>query len=167
MSPSRLDPPDRPTWVAAPAWARELYDHFLGSEGTAADWPERRARPPRAASRKRWPSSEGSTRSTTDAETARFRRALAAELDVPIGRIGRFGGGVLIGQLGQAYAGDLDVVYVLGGAEGTLPPRGREDPLLPDRDRHDVPGLALHAERRIEERRDYLAALGGHGESVC
>ncbi len=162
---TRVTPPDSPTWSALAAWARRLYDHFLGSEGHRGDWPEHELT---AARRVEEALAElgGLDAFDDHAETARFRRALAAELDVPIGRIGRFGGGVLIGQLGQAYAGDLDVVYVLGGAEGTLPPRGREDPLLPDRDRHDVPSLALHAERRNEERRDYLAALAAARERV-
>jgi hypothetical protein len=45
-------------------------------------------------------------------------------------------------------------------AEGAFPPLGREDPLIPDRARHATGGaLPLHAVRRAEERRDYLAAL--------
>ncbi len=162
---ARLTPPDPPTWSALAAWARDLHDHFLGSEGHRGDWPEHELTATRRVE-EALAELGGLDAFDDHAELARFRRALAAELDAPIGRIGRFGGGVLIGQLGQAYAGDLDVVYVLGGAEGTLPPRGREDPLLPDRDRRDVPSLTLHADRRNEERRDYLAALVAARERV-
>src|SRR5438445_8505287 len=45
-------------------------------------------------------------------------------------------------------------------AEGAFPPLGREDPLVPDRARRLTgPALPVHAVRRAEERRDYLAAL--------
>jgi len=162
---ARLTPPDRQTWATLAGWARDLHDHFLGGEGHRGDWPEAELV---AARRVQEVLSElGGLDAFDDrADLARFRRSLAAELDAPVGRVGRFGTGVLVGQLGQAYAANLDIVYVLGGAEGTLPPRGREDPLLPDRDRRDVPNLTLHAERRIEERRDYLAALASAPERV-
>jgi RecB family exonuclease len=163
---ARLAPPERPTWATLATWARDLHDHYLGGEGHRADWPE-----PELVGARRVEEAlaelGGLDAFDDRADLARFRRALAAELDAPVGRVGRFGTGVLVGQLGQGYAADFEVVYVLGGAEGTLPPRGREDPLLPDRDRIGAPNLALHADRRIEERRDYLAALASATERVA
>ena len=162
---ARLAPPDRPTWATLAAWARGLHDHYLGGEGHRTDWPE-----PELVGARRVEEAlaelGGLDAFDDRADLARFRRALAAELDAPVGRVGRFGTGVLVGQLGQGYAADFEVVYVLGGAEGTLPPRGREDPLLPDRDRAGAPNLSLHADRRLEERRDYLAALASATERV-
>ncbi|MEX2254778.1 MAG: PD-(D/E)XK nuclease family protein, partial [Acidimicrobiia bacterium] len=99
-------------------------------------------------------------------DLSRFSRSLTAELDTRLGRVGRFGAGVLVAPLGQAYAGDFDIVYVLGAVEGSLPPRGREDPLLPDRDRRGITALRPHATRRLEERRDYLTALASAPERV-
>lgn len=162
---THLVPPEHPTWTSLSDWARRLHDRYLGGEGQRGDWPESEIV---AARRVEEALAELAGLDAFDhrADLARFRRALAAELDTPVGRVGRFGTGVLIGQLGQAYAADFEVVYVLGGAEGTLPPRGREDPLLPDRDRTGVPDLALHATRALDERRDYLAALAAASECV-
>jgi RecB family exonuclease len=68
--------------------------------------------------------------------------------------------------LRHAYGGRFDAVYVVGMVEGSFPPRGRDDPLLPDRERRAVPGIALRADRRGEDRRDYLAALATAPERV-
>ncbi len=65
----------------------------------------------------------------------RFRATLEAELDDMPGRQGRVGDGVTVGPLAGADGLDVDVVVVLGGAEGTLPPTPRGDPLLSDADR--------------------------------
>ena len=63
-----------------------------------------------------------------------FRRSLAASLSAALRRSGRFGEGVLVGPLSVVTGLDLDVVIVLGLAEGTLPAAHLEDSLLPDRD---------------------------------
>jgi len=166
-----LTPPDPPTWASLAGWAAGLLVRYAGSEGQRHDWPEREL--------------EGARRITASLDElaaldtigpagdrigkldlGRFRRTLEAELDARLERVGHFGAGVLIGALSQAYAADFDVVYVLGAVEGTLPPRGREDPLLPDRERRGVVALSQHATRRLEERRDYLAALASAPERV-
>jgi ATP-dependent helicase/nuclease subunit B len=72
----------------------------------------------------------------------RFRAALESELDAAPGRVGRVGDGVTVGSLAGAVGLDVDVVIVLGAAEGTLPPRPTNDPLLSDADRAAA-GLAL------------------------
>jgi RecB family exonuclease len=157
-----LTPPEPTTWASLADWAAALLARYAGSEGQRHDWPEREVEAARviAASLDELGSLDavgGVTGGPLD--LARFRRTLEAELDTRLERVGRFGTGVLIGALGQAYAADFDAVYVLGAVEGTLPPRGREDPLLPDRERRGIDELPQHATRRLEERRDYLAAL--------
>lgn len=69
-----------------------------------------------------------------------FRSTLEAELDSTPAREGRVGGGVTVGPLAGAVGLDVDVVVILGAAEGQLPPRPTGDPLLSDADR-ELAGL--------------------------
>jgi hypothetical protein len=155
----RAAAPPEPSWSAHAAWAAQLLDRYLGG-------PEVR--------HGRWPAEELDAARRVDAllsglamldqlgapvDLARFRRALSSELDVPLGRVARFGSGVFVGPLTTAQATTFEQVFLLGAAEGTFPPRGREDPLLPDADRRVLGSLPLHADRRAAERRTYLSAL--------
>ncbi len=158
---ARLTPPSPGTWPRLAAWARELLDVFLGGEGRRASWPE-----PEVEAARRVTDALDSlavlAEIRAEASLATFVRALESELDAPAGRVGRFGAGVFVGGVHHAYGGDFDVVHVVGMAEGTFPPLGREDPLIPDRARRlTEAALPVHAVRRAEERRDYLAALAG------
>ena len=154
--------------IASRRWAAELLDRYVGTEGQRHDWPDdeveacdhdrrdaRRARRTRPVRRQR--GCLDVARSAVRSTTSSTRR---------LGGSAQFGDGVLVGTVGQAYAADLDTVFVLGAVEGVLPPRGRDDPLLPDRERRDISGLVPRATRRLEERRDYLAALAAGAERV-
>jgi ATP-dependent helicase/nuclease subunit B len=156
---ARLAPPSPGTWPRLATWARDLLDLYLGGEGRRATWPE----PEVEAARRVTDALDGLAALAeirAEASVSTFVRALESELDVPAGRVGRFGAGVFVGRLHQAYGGDFDAVRLVGMAEGAFPPLGREDPLIPDRARRLTDGtLAVHAVRRAEERRDYLAAL--------
>ena len=66
---------------------------------------------------------------------AEFRATFMAELDVTPGRHGKLGDGVHVSTLAGAVGLDVDVVVVLGAAEGLLPPAPVTDPLLGDRER--------------------------------
>ena len=160
-----LTPPADTTWRAFTSWAQAALMRFAGGATHQRGWPEHEVD---AATRVDAILEElGSLDAVgTSVDLSRFRRALSTELDGQIGRVGRFGEGVLVASLGQAFAGDFDTVYILGAIEGALPPRGHDDPLLPDRDRHGIEGLELHAARRVEERRDYLAALASGTQRV-
>jgi RecB family exonuclease len=156
---ARLAPPSPGTWPRLAGWARDLLDVYLGGEGRRATWPE----PEVEAARHVTDALDGLAALAeirAEATLATFVRALESELDVPAGRVGRFGAGVFVGRVHDAYGGDFDVVHLVGMVEGAFPPLGREDPLIPDRARRLTDGaLAVHAVRRAEERRDYLAAL--------
>jgi ATP-dependent helicase/nuclease subunit B len=156
---ARLVPPSPGTWSRLATWARELLDLYLGSEGRRASWPV----PEVEAARRVADALDGLAALAeirAEATMPTFVRALESELDAPAGRVGRFGSGVFVGGVHHAYGGDFDVVHVVGMAEGTFPPLGREDPLIPDRARRlAAPALPVHTVRRAEERRDYLAAL--------
>ncbi len=101
------------------------------------------------------------------ADAGRFRRVLADELSRRARRVGRLGQGVQVGDLESVYGLDLDLVVVVGMAEGWYPPRHREDPLLPDHELSEA-GLAdaLGGPDRSDERRDHLAARAAGAEVV-
>ncbi len=153
----RVQPPEPASWATLATWANGLVDCYLGGEGRRGAWPEAEFQ---AGLQVQAALEHLTALDAFDApvDLARFRRAVVGALDAPAARVGRFGTGVFVGSLRQAYAADFDVVYVLGAVEGGFPPRGREDPLLPDRDRRSVEGLALHRDRRGEERLEYRAA---------
>lgn len=85
-----------------------------------------------------------------------FRRALVAELDADLGKVGRIGDGVLVGSLALAAGVETDVLLVVGMAEGNFPGRRRDDSLLPDADRA-VLGAAILPDRRRRARLDERA----------
>jgi ATP-dependent helicase/nuclease subunit B len=89
-----------------------------------------------------------------------FLRALQAELDVTLGRRGRFGEGVMYGPLSAAAGHDLDAVFLLGCAEGLCPTPRRDDSMLPDDARRLTDGeLELRRDALHEQHRWFLAAL--------
>jgi ATP-dependent helicase/nuclease subunit B len=89
-----------------------------------------------------------------------FRRTLMLELDADLGRTGRLGEGVLVGPLSYGIGLDLDLLVVLGAAEGTLPTRPVDDSLLPDHERAAIAGeLPLRREYPERQQRQLVAAL--------
>jgi ATP-dependent helicase/nuclease subunit B len=88
----------------------------------------------------------------------RFRSTLEAELDATPPRQGRVGHGVTAAPLAGAVGLDVDVVIVLGAAEGMLPPRPTSDPLLSDADRA-LAGLPTADARAVRLHRVFLATL--------
>ncbi|HSK98272.1 MAG TPA: PD-(D/E)XK nuclease family protein, partial [Euzebyales bacterium] len=96
------------------------------------------------------------------ADLPTFARALRLELDDDPGRVGRLGNGVLVGTPWFALGVDLDVVILLGLAEGVMPPRPREDSLLPDAERRAVADELPPRDTRVGvQHRHVLAALSG------
>ncbi|TCK22782.1 PD-(D/E)XK nuclease family protein [Pseudonocardia endophytica] len=93
---------------------------------------------------------------TPDAVMA--RELLEMQLSEDTDRVGTIGTGVHVGPLSEGYGEDVDHVIVLGMAEGLLPGRHVDDPLLPDRVREPL-GLPTIAERTRRRHRDLLAAL--------
>lgn len=89
-----------------------------------------------------------------------FLRALRNELDVARSRHGRFGHGVMFGSLVSAAGHDVDAVFVLGAAEGTLPTPRRDDAVLPDSVRlASLDQLEPKRDRLHHQHRALLAAL--------
>ena len=131
----------RSRWDELATACAALLSDYIGDERVRATWPaaERDAADQVEAALDRL-SRLDAVAVATDFE--RFARALALELDADLGRRGRFGEGVLVGPLSMALGLDLELVVVVGLAEGVLPTRPRDDPLLPDRDRRPRPRAA-------------------------
>jgi ATP-dependent helicase/nuclease subunit B len=146
-------------WSTRVRWLRGLGDRLLGGPGRFVEWPpdEQRAADRVDAALERLTSLDGiDDPPSLDV----FRRTLELELDADLGRVGRFGEGVLVGPLAFAVGLDLDLVVVLGMAEGTLPAPVHDDSLLPDGERRLTGGeLPLRRDRVGREQRRLLAAL--------
>ena len=151
---ARRDRRPRPRAAAAP---RPWSEHAAWAER----WPAPPPRPGRAAGgvaagRAARPPSGSSGRSTASAPSTPsrgrsaldvFARTLELELEHDLGRVGRFGDGVLVGSVEMGIGLDLDLVVVLGLAEGSFPATVRDDSLLPDRERAATAGELAAARR--------------------
>ncbi len=153
-------------WADRVPWLRSLVDQVIGGDQALAEWPadEVKAADKIDAALDRLAGLDGiAGPATLDV----FRRTLELELDADIGRVGRFGEGVLVGPLSFAVGLDLDLIVVLGMAEGTLPAPVRDDALLPDADRRRTGGqLDLRRERVGRDHRRVLAALAASGRHL-
>ena len=162
----RVDTSSLKTWAAFGAWARDLLERYMGSEGHRESWPDEELQAHRTLE-EILESLAGLDAVRPETNESTFRRALEREVERPAARVGRFGHGVFIGRIGDAMGTDFDLVIMIGMAEGAIPPRSRDDPLLPDRERSvggDV--VPLRSLRAAEERRSFLAALACAPERV-
>ncbi|HEY8526859.1 MAG TPA: PD-(D/E)XK nuclease family protein [Acidimicrobiales bacterium] len=150
---------DPQPWRARVDWVRDLAAPFLGDDRT--HWP---AAEVKAADAVEAALDRLATLDAIDAPPTLdvFRRTLTLELDADLGRVGRLGEGVLVAPLSFGVGLDLDLVVVLGMAEGTLPGPVRDDSLLPDGERKWAGGeLPLRRDRIGRDQRHLWAALGG------
>jgi hypothetical protein len=153
-------------WGTRAEWARGLLDRLLGGERRRAPWPlpERKAaeRVDRALDRLACLDALESAVSLPV-----FARSLELELEADLGRVGRMGEGVLVGSVGMGVGLDMDLVVVLGLAEGTFPSPTRDDSLLPDQERESTGGeLPLRSQEVDRQHRQLLAALAGASRQV-
>jgi hypothetical protein len=150
------------TWQHAAEALQALWHEVLGGDELAG-WPEAELR---AAERVQ---AVAASLAGLDAvggpppDLAAVRQVLELDLADDLGRVGRTGTGVHLGPLVDGVGLDVDLlVVVVGAAEGLLPARRRDDPLLPDAVRA-LPGGALPtgAERLERQHGQLLAALAG------
>lgn len=95
----------------------------------------------------------------TDDRLRRMKTALSTSLARPVSRVGQFGTGVIVGSLDALAGVDLDLVVVLGVAEGDLPRHSAEDPFLHRREREHLGIAGLPIERPDERDRRLLAGV--------
>jgi hypothetical protein len=153
-------------WGERVAWARRHVRSLFGDERRRSAWPtvEQKAaeRVDRALDRL----------ACLDAveeavELDVFTRTLELELETDLGRVGRMGEGVLVGAVSMGVGLDLDLVVVLGLAEGLFPSPTRDDSLLPDHERGSTGDeLPLRSQSVERQHRQLLAALAGAARQV-
>ena len=154
------------SWEEMCTWARRLIDTYIGDEQSRQQWPEVEKQ---AAETVLDVLAHLASLDEIDSQPslAIFRSAVAQELGASAGRIGRVGRGVTTGPIGGSLAMDLDVVVLLGLAEGVFPHQSLDDPLLPDREREVTGGeLKLLSDRRDEQHLDLLVTLASAGTGV-
>ncbi len=120
------------SWQRLARWCRGLVDAYLGGVKKSRAWPKSEqafAKTVRQAIDKLARLDD----IDPNPSVATFRGALTAQLDSDRGKHGKFGQGVFVGPVSEAVGLELDLAIFLGLAEGTMPPRHRDDPLLPDR----------------------------------
>ncbi|MEY2403329.1 MAG: ATP-dependent helicase/nuclease subunit [Acidimicrobiaceae bacterium] len=160
------DPGQRRGWRSLSQWAERLLGRHLGAEAAAANWsePDQRARVAVIDVLHELADLDGIG---PEPDIAEFVRMLAHELERPAGRVGRFGHGVFVGRLVDAVGADLDLVVVVGAAEGTFPPRAHDDALLSERDRRAAGGAMRPRGSTVEEEgRDAHAVLAAAATAV-
>ncbi|MEJ7584482.1 MAG: PD-(D/E)XK nuclease family protein [Acidimicrobiales bacterium] len=148
------------SWAERAQWARALLRRVLGGAGRRGGWPEVEAK---AAERVEHAIDRLAALDGVEgpASLEVFTRTLELELESDLGRVGRFGDGVLVGSVAMGVGPDLDLVVVVGQVEGSLPATVRDDSLLPDHERAATGQLALRRQRVDRDQRQLLAALAG------
>jgi ATP-dependent helicase/nuclease subunit B len=157
---------DPRAWSERAAWARSRIAESLGGVTRRARWPEAERK---AAERVEAALDRLATLDDVEGpvDLGVFTRTLALELESDLGRVGRFGEGVLVGPITMSIGLDLDLVIVLGLAEGTFPAPVRDDSLLPDLERQAAGDeLPLRQQRIEREHRQLLATLAGSSNHV-
>ncbi len=153
-------------WGERVTWARRHVRSLFGDERRRSAWPpvEQKAaeRVDRALDRL---ACLDAVEESVDLDV--FTRTLELELENDLGRVGRMGEGVLVGSVSMGVGLDLDLVVVLGLAEGLFPSPTRDDSLLPDHERSTTGDeLPLRAQSVERQHRQLLAALAGAGRQV-
>lgn len=162
---ARAEGGDRRGWPALAAWARGLLTRYLGGPARWASWPaEEQAAGERVVALLDELAGLGGVEDGAD--PALLRRVLERQLAVPMPG-GGFGRGVMVARVADLVGVEVDRLVVLGMDDGRFPPKGGDDPLLPDRERRAAGvDLPLRARTRGEEHRDLLAALAGAGHAT-
>ena len=155
-------------WSEQARWAQAWLERLLGPAGRRDTWPDAERK---AAERVELALERLGALDAVEGPVALevFARTLELELEADLGRVGRFGDGVLVGSVEMGIGLDLDLVVVLGLAEGSFPSTVRDDSLLPDGERAACSGeLGLRADRVERQHRQLLAALaGGRRHLLC
>ncbi|MFZ6005434.1 MAG: PD-(D/E)XK nuclease family protein [Actinomycetota bacterium] len=155
-------------WSEHAAWAQRWLARLLGGAARRDGWPEAERK---AAERVEVALDRLGALDAVEGAVGLdvFARTLTVELEADLGRVGRFGDGVLVGSVEMGIGLDLDLVIVLGLAEGSFPAAVRDDSLLPDRERARSGGeLGLRSDRVERQHRQLLGALAsGRRQLLC
>ncbi len=98
-------------------------------------------------------------------ERAQFATLLQEALSTSSGHAGKLGEGIFVGPVSTAAEMEFDATFIIGLVEGAYPAGAAEDPLLTEAERASSGAIPSRLERRIDERRAFLAALASSGRS--
>lgn len=157
-----------PSWPAVADAVTALLQRFLGSSRDVEQWPSRTEAKDEAAIEQQ--GLEHVLAAVADLralegvdappDPQRAADAVRDALDATVPSGTTLGRGVLVAHVDQFAGADLDLLLVLGMAEGSLPHRPRQHPVLRDHDRTCLsPALATVASRRVDARCAWEAAL--------
>ena len=155
---------ERASWVDWADWARRFLHTILGSTAARRRWSEAELAAYDAVERAVEDLRPIAAIEPGPVTRDRVRAQLATMLDAPAGRRGRFGVGVLYGSLAHVIGVDLDVLIVLGMAEGSFPPMGVRSSVLSDAERAAIESPFARLARACDERRSFLAAVASAGK---
>jgi ATP-dependent helicase/nuclease subunit B len=152
------------TWSEASAGLVLLLENFMGPRTTTE-------RPEKAAAREALVQIARDLRhldlTGLRPDPSLIGSAVADGIAAKGGWTGKSGTGVVIGSYADAVARDLDLLFMLGAAEGLAPSRIRENPLLPDSVRAMMGANLPTVEQRAEASREqFFAALATGSERV-
>lgn len=156
---------ERP-WSSRSTWAKALVGEILGGSPRQARWPDVERR---AAGRLELALDRLAALDAIEGPVPLevFGRTLGVELESDLGRAGRFGEGVLVGPVSMGIGVDLDLVVIVGMAEGSFPAAVHDDSLLPDHERASTGGeLALRQDQVDRLHHQFLATVGGVARQV-
>jgi hypothetical protein len=155
-------------WGERVTWTKALLHDVLGGPARRERWPEveRRAADRLDVALDRLAALD---RIEGPIDLDVFTRTLAVELESDLGRAGRFGEGVLVGPVSMAVGVDLDMVILVGMAEGSFPTTLGEDSLLPDEERQATGGeLARRGDHVDRLHHQFLATMSAAGaQTLC
>ena len=151
------------TWEHAVKRLRALLLRILGDERRRSNWPatERRAADSldETLSELAGLDAVADRGDDTGLNLAIFARTLAHVIDSRPFRSGRLGDGVLVGGLRDIIGHHVELIIVVGAADGIVPSPTGDDPLLPDRERQGCGELPTSADLVARQHRALLAAL--------
>lgn len=145
------------SWKSGTGTLQTLINQLLGNETVRAHWPlgEQRNADEVEAILDQLSSLDPVDPAPT---LIRFQRALTHAITNAAIRRGRRGTGLVVGPLGEALGLDLDLVIMVGAAEGIIPAIIGDDPVLPDRERRATQELDVSSTRPWQQQREFLAA---------
>ncbi len=153
-------------WSEHSSWALSLLTGLLGGEGNRAGWPDVERL---AAERVERVIEQLAGLDLVEGPVALdvFAGSLRLELEAKQMRVGSIGKGILCGRVDTGAGLDVDLVIVLGLAEGTFPATQPEDYLLSDGEREAAGGALASVAGATECRHhDLLATLAGAGSHL-
>ncbi|MCY4417375.1 MAG: PD-(D/E)XK nuclease family protein [Chloroflexi bacterium] len=144
-------PPPGSKWSALAEWAGGLLDKYLAANSDGSDDDAlRRIR--RMLDEFNTADAMGDT-----ADAHSFREMVEEGLRAPFGHLGPTGLGVFVSSFAGAAGMTFDAVWVVGMVEGSVPPPGVSDPLLPEPHWVAAGGSDRFRQRMSDERNQYFA----------